>query len=289
MLESYLKCKQIELEKMATECRSKHYCKIIGIYSAEMESSTKAVQLSGEIIQETYYLLCAHQLLTNEMDVKMNQLSKAHDGQRGVRFINGIDDANTKHDNDDDDILHTQNIDDITLDNGLDLIDGENDEAIFAIPLAPSSKIHAKRALNVDETPITMPKRFAATDSSVLNATRVLETHSDDDENGHGVRPIVSIGKPSFKSSGKRPMPVSRALKETNTNVHKDYLVPKSAVKAMINGRPVTLREKENKRFLTVVGKSPRRNSPSASSKSKFSLKVSCITNINQSNCSARR
>lgn len=271
MLDPYLKCKQTELAKAATECRSEHYCKIIRIYSAEMESSTKAVHLSGEIIQDTYYLLSAHLLLTNEMESKMNQLAKIHDGQRGVRFTNGLDDAHSKHDNDDDDMSQAQNIDDITLECGLDLMQADGDEATFAIPLPPPMTSRAKRALNIEDG--TMPKRFAATESSALNATRVLETHSDDEENVRTARPVVTIGKPPFKTSitiGKRPIQTSRALKETNTNVNKDSTVSRSVVKALVNGRPVTLKEKENKRFLTVVGKSPRRNSPGASSKSKF-------------------
>lgn len=257
LLEPYLKCKQIELGKAATACRSEHYCKIIRIYSAEMESSTKAVHLSGEIIQDTYYLLSAHQLLTNEMDCKMNQLSKVHDGQRGVRFTNGIDDAHGKPDLDDEDMSHGQNIDDITLETGLDLMNVDGDEAIFAIPLPPP------------------PKRFAATDFSVLNATQVLETHSDDDENVRGVRPVVRVAKPLMKTSSaasKRPTPISRALKETNVNVNKDWPVTKGTVKAQVNGRTVTMKEKENKRFLTVVVKSPRRNSPGASLKSKLHI-----------------
>lgn len=263
-----MKCKQIELDKAATECRSKHCLNIIRIYSAEMESSTKAVHLSGEIIQSTYYLMSAHLLLTDEMEQKMNQLSKIHDGQRGVRFTS--DDVHDRHENDDDDLSHAQNIDDITLETRFDLMDSDGDEAIFAMPPAPPN--HAKRALNIDEAEILQPKRFASTSSNALNATQVLDTHVVDDENGHAVRPVVTVAKLKPSTTiGKRPMPTSRALKETNINVNKEYVAGKNGVvKALVNGKPVALKEKENKRFVTTVGKSPRRNSPSASSKSKF-------------------
>lgn len=270
MLDPYLKCKQSELAKAATECRSEHYCKIIRIYSAEMEISTKAVHLGADIIQDAYYLMSANHLLTIETENKMKQLAKVHDGQRGVRFTNGCDDAHTKHDNDDDDMAQALNIDDITLEPGLDLMNAEGDDAIFTIPLPPPANPRAKRTLNIDNEGISLPKRMAST---ALNATQVLETHSDDEENIRGVRPLVIVGRPPIKTTStasRRPMPTSRALKETNVNVNKDCPATKPSIKALVNGRTVTLKEKENKRFLTVVGKSPRRNSPGASSKSKY-------------------
>lgn len=202
MLEPYIKSKQIELAKAATECRSEHYCKIIRIYSAEMESSTKAVHLSGEIIQDTYYLLSAHQLLTIEMESKLNQLAKLHDGQRGVRFTtSGIDDAHNKNDHDDDDMSHVQNIDDITLEAGLDIMSTDGDDAIFAMPAIPPPVNRAKRALSIEEETISMPKRFIAVGLNPLNGTQVLETHSDGEENVRSARPVVPMGRPQVKTS----------------------------------------------------------------------------------------
>lgn len=275
MLQPYLKCKQIELGKAATSCRSEHYLKIIRVYTAEMECSTKAVQLSGDIMQDTYYLLSANQLLTQEMEDKMLHLSKVHDGQRGVRFTNGVDGVHGRHDTDDDELMPAQNIDDITLETGLDLMNAEGDEAIFAIPLPPPPVNRAKRALITDEAGPSMPKRFIPSDSGVLDATQVLETHSDEEETLRTLRPVVVIGKPPVKQLnglGKRPVPPGRVLKDSNMNVNKDCPVAKVMLKAVINGRPVTLKdkEKENKqKFLTTVKKSPRRNSIGATGKSK--------------------
>lgn len=274
MLETYLKCKDTELGKAATECRSQHCCKIIRIYTAEMENSTKAVYLSGDIIQDTYYLLSANHLLTNAMDEKMNQLAKIHDGQRGVRF-NGVDDVQYKpNDFDDEDLSHAQHIDEITLEDGLDAITA-NEDAIFAIATAPSASTRVKRALQVDEKPMPMPKRFGVGDMSPLDITQVLATHSNDEESICVKRPIV--GRPPLKASnGPFKKPAMRALKDANPNLNKDCAVARNAMKAMVNGRPVALKEKENKRFLTVVGKSPRR-SPGASAKSKHLENISAV------------
>lgn len=266
MLEPYLKCKRIELEKAATECRSEHHYKIIRIYSAEMECSTKAVHLSGEIMQDTYYLLKANYLLTNEMDGKMNQLAKLHDGQRGVRFANGPDDASNKHDHDDDDIPHAQSIDDITLDASLDLMSTDADEAIFAIPARPLQSNHAKRALIVEDGE-SVSKRFAAAEPSPLNATRVLESHSDGEENSHSGRPVIKV---IDRIVSRRPIASSRALKETNTNVNKNPS-GKAPIRALVNGRMITLKENQNKTVRMTPSKRPPRirNSPGASAKSK--------------------
>lgn len=268
MLGQYLKYKDSELEKAQMNSKSEHYLKIIRFYSIETEHYHKTVQISSAISQESYLLLSANLMLTDDLQSKYDQLYKINDGQRSVKFTG--EDC-TKTDNDEYEIDTNQNIDDITFENGIEEMnvqDVDSDDVIFTMP----QPVRAKRSLNTDDVPCSLPKRFASTsavhnDQQNLNSTQVLETHYEDDERQFVAPTIDSTTLLKSKKSvaiNKRTFPISRALKETNPNINKPFLLSKSAVRPVINGKPaLNLKEKENKRFVLTVRKSPRRNSPS--------------------------
>lgn len=256
ILQPYMRFKKEELDKAQTSFRSDHYLKINRILNVELQNARKAVQLSGEIVQRNYLLLSANMLLTDEMKNKMSLLYKLHDNQRGVKFsaTNDASGKGTVDDQDDDDVGAPCIFEDVSFETDIEEMSTRDIEIEENLFLAPKP-ILAKRMLNVDEATMSMPKRFAP--STELNVTQVLETATETSnkiESTFCVKPKGTV-KPTIKRTNS-----VRALRETSSNLNKvPFTVPKASIKPIINGRPMTPKQKENKRLLSAK-KSPRRS-----------------------------
>lgn len=263
ILKPYLKCKQEELEKTQISLRSDHFSKMNHIFNSELMNARKAIDLSGEIIQHTYLLLSANMMLTDDMERKMSQLHKLHDGQRGVKFTAGSDKSPRSprspiyNDEEDEEVANSHSLEVKAFEDEMIQLsmNGMDD---FDVPQHLPTR--AKRALNIDDANTSEPKRFAS--DNLLNVTQVLDPNPN---------VTITVTKPSnaFKSKATivpitRKVGLSRALRETSSNIRKDYAIPKASIKPIVNGLPQTPKEKENNRMV-LMRKSPRRNSPNKS------------------------
>lgn len=219
------------------------------MYSQEVDKLRKAVAISGEIAQETYYVLQANLLLTDDVHDKLNQLYKSYD-QRGVKFAecdeNAINELDVSSDANAYDHMHDANIsicisaDDDTVSAGQKRTRDQSDE-----PDVPEAKKRVIRAI------YTEPE-------ADLNSTQVLEVHADALTNGtmdstFAIKPKSSAGI----GAKKAPQP----LKESNPNIHKDFAVPKAKPPYRVKSTLTSVqREKENKRTPFKLRKSPRRS-----------------------------
>lgn len=249
LLESYLCEKDAEQKNAEMKLKSDHQDKILHMYSQEIDKLRKAVALSGEIAQETYFVLQANLLLTDDVHEKLNQLYKSYD-QRGVKFAecdeNGTHDLDVSSDAHAYEHLHDANI---------SICISADDDILTAG--------HKRmRALSEETDALPTKKRVNRSiytePEADLNATQVLEVHGDGNANGcldstFAIKPTAGTG-----TDAKKP---AQPLKESNPNIHKDFAVPRAKPPYKVKTTLTSLqREKENKRTPFKLRKSPRRS-----------------------------
>lgn len=229
----------------------------------ELENSRKAVDLSGDIIQKTYLLLSANMMLNDDMERKMGQLYKLHDGQRGVKFTSFAEKSPRSAEFDDEEDLICQSLEEEAFEDEMRQLSTADMDAVDVMSCVPEHlPTRAKRTLNVDEASSSESKRFAP--NNLMNVTQVLEKSPEKLPLFANPKPSAAIRQKATIVAVTRKPGLSRALRETSSNVCKDFLIPKASIKPIINGRAQTPKEKENKRVV-VMRKSPRRNSPNKS------------------------
>lgn len=207
--------------------KSDHTVKVLQFYNQENEKSRKIIELSNEILQESYFVLNGNMLITEEMRDKFSELYQIHDHQNNQ--------ADYLFDAD-----HLMARDETTVN---------------------SNK--RQRENGDDSNAIPMKKRVVRSifDSQIADVTQVLDTHPTDDDNMNStfaIKPAVS------KVANKVHATTSRALKENNPNVHKAFVVPKAVTKTAT--KPITKvkstliqRDIENRRTpLKSIRRSPR-------------------------------
>lgn len=239
--------------------------KVLQIYNQEIDKLRKTTILTGAIAQETYLLLEANLLLTDDVRDKFCQLYKTHD-QRGVKFADSDENAHN-----DSDVSVVQHPNDFVLEHDDQLtiyMSNENNE-LKNVDL--SNGIYTKRARdphdNNEIQPIKKQKGvvrsiISEANDAGLNSTQVLAVHDYEGlDSTFSVKPLKN--------------PALQPLKETNANVHKDFVVPRPITKPIYKVKTTLTslqREKENKRTPSKIRKSPRRSPANAVIKSKFKI-----------------
>lgn len=221
------------------------------MYSQEIDKLRKSATLSGEIAQETYYVLKANMLLTDDVEEKLLQLYKSYD-QRGVKFAehdeNGTNDLDVSSDANAHDLIHDTNLSIyMTYDDDISTAGVKRSREHEEHDMQPLSKKRVIRSI------YTEPE-------ADLNSTQVLEVH----ENGgvgstldstFAIKPISDVGTNATMLAKKS------ALKDSNPNVH--FVAPKTSAKPPYRVKSTLTsiqREKENKRTPFKLRKSPRRS-----------------------------
>lgn len=224
--------------------------KVVQMYNQEIERLRKAATLSGEIAQETYYVLKANMLLTDDVEDKLLQLYKSYD-QRGVKFAehdeNGTNDLDVSYDANGHDLIQDTNLsiymshdDDMLMTGGKRLREHEEHDP------QPMSKKRVIRSIYTEP-------------DADLNATQVLEVH-DNGSTGNTLDSTFAI-KPMPNAVSQTTVAKKSALKDSNPNVH--FAAPKSQTKPPYKVKSTLTsiqREKENKRTPFKLRKSPRRS-----------------------------
>lgn len=225
--------------------KSEHTMKVLQIYNQENEKSRKIIELSNEILQEAYFVLNGNMLITETMREKFNQLYKTHD-QRGVKFTESDEIFEIAEQSHQTDFLfdadHLMVKDEITSDNTLN-----------------TNKRFRDNGDDLDVVPTKKRVVRSIFDAQNLDSTQVLETHHDlipDDGNMNAtfaIKPTIN----QFPVKGQTSS--SRALKESNPNVHKGFAVPKPIAKPMTKVKSTLIaQQKENKRTPLKIRRSPR-------------------------------
>lgn len=252
LLESYLCEKDAEQKNAEMKLKSDHQDKILHMYSQEIDKLRKAVALSGEIAQETYFVLQTNLLLTDDVHDKLNQLYKSYD-QRGVKFAecdeNGTHDLDASSDANAYDHLHDANIS-ICISADDDMLAAAGHKRMRALSEENDAQPSKKR---VNRSIYTEPE-------ADLNATQVLAVHGDGNANGC-LDSTFAIKPKAGTDTGTDAKKPAQPLKESNPNVHKDFAVPRAKPPYKVKTTLTSLqREKENKRTPFKLRKSPRRS-----------------------------
>lgn len=237
----------MEQKNIEIELKSDHTVKVLQFYNQENEKSRKIIELSNEILQESYFVLNGNLLLTDMMRDKFTELYKIHD-QRGVKFteLNEIFEISENYNQADYlfDADHLMACDEKT--NNLNKRQRENgDDPNAGVP----TKKRVVRSIFDSQNP---------------DATQDLETQPIDDGNMNATFAIKPTGN---KTANKVYASTSRALKENNPNVHKGFAVPRAITKTTT--KPITkvkstlIGVQENKRTpLKTIRRSPRAVDP---------------------------
>lgn len=247
----------MEQKNIEMELKSDHTVKVLQFYNQENEKSRKIIELSNEILQESYCVLNGNMLLTDMMRDKFTELYKIHD-QRGVKFteLNEIFEISENHNQTD------------------YLFDADH---LMACDENPAVNMNKRQRENGDD-PNAVPtkKRVVRSifDTQNADATQILETQPIDDNNMNATFAIKPTGN---KTANKVYASTSRALKENNPNVHKGYAVPKAITKTTT--KPITkvkstlIGAQENKRTpLKTIRRSPRSLAVDPLNRSKYTL-----------------
>lgn len=249
--------KDEQLRKNETQLKLDHTMQVMKIYSQELDSSQKTIQLSGQILKDNYLLLSAKMCLTEKMQEKYENLSKF--GQRNVRFTENDD--MPQNDLDVNEINHVHP-NDVMISDDDSLLNVEPDEYV----MNGEGSGHGSKRVRDSEDDEKPTKKFAraifSNFPSNLNSTQVLDDLTADDvkklpvvdnEITYGVQPNTST-----VISQRHPL----TTRYPNLNINKDFSMPKAkAVKKVtkpVSSLVQTLREKENKRTPKRV--SPRQN-----------------------------
>lgn len=242
--------KNIEQKNVELNLKSDHTMKVLQIYNQENEKSRKIIELSNEILQETYFVLNGNMLLTETMRDKFSQLYKTHD-QRGVKFTEADEVFEiSEHHNQADflfDADHSMTKDDL---------------GTAEINMWPAKR--ARDSNDDDEVPTKKRVVRSIFEAPELNSTQVLEIHDDPKLDDGNINTTFAIKTNVNKLDTKGELTATRALKESNPNVHKAFVVPKAVTKPITKVRStfvVPHREKENKRTPLKIRRSPRSGS----------------------------
>lgn len=248
MLQYYLQHKATEQKNNETNLKSVHTMKVLQIYNQENEKSRKIIELSNEILQETYFVLNGNMLITDAMREKFNQLYKVHD-QRGVKFTES-DEVFEISEN----LYQTDfpfDTDHLMVKDEFGLEDG----------LIGATKRQRDTGDDTDVVPTKKRVVRSIFDGQNLDATQVLATHDDPNNDDSNMNATFAI-KPTLNKCPIKGTTPSRALKESNPNVHKGFAVPKQITKPVVTKFKSTLiaPQKENKRTPThsKIRRSPR-------------------------------
>lgn len=223
--------------------KSEHTIKVLQIYNQENEKSRKIIELSNEILQDTYCVLNGNMLLSDAMREKFNQLYKTQD-QRGIKFT----DSDTVFE-----VSEYPQQTDFLFDADHLMVKDETDSDNV---LNTNKRL---RDSGDDSEAVPTKKRVVRSifDGQNLNATQVLETH-DDLNRDDGMNATFAI-KPAADKLPIKGTSSSRALKESNPNVHKGFAVPKPYAKPITKFKTTLVApQKENKRTPSQIRRSPR-------------------------------
>lgn len=249
LLESYVWEKDAVEKNTELNFKSNHQMKILQMYSQEIEKLRRSVALSGELAQDTFYVLQANLLLSDDVRDKYSELYKGYD-QRGVKFAefdeNGTNDL---------DISAEVNGHDLIQDANLSVYMSHDDDILLA---------GTKRTRDQHEENDSQPTKkrvfrsiYTEPDAD-LNATQVLEVH--DDLNKDTLDSTFAIKPKTSDTNGMKQ--TIQPLKDSNPNIHKDtFAVPKAKQTYKVKSTLTSIqREKENKRTPFKLRKSPRRS-----------------------------
>lgn len=261
----------MEQKNSESMLKSTHTMKVLQFYNQENEKSRKIIEMSNEILQESYFVLNGNMLLTEAMRDKFGQLYKIHD-QRGVKFTESDEIFEISENHSQADFLFDADhlmvkAEDISSSSGSG---GNRSSSAF------------KRQRGVDEYDVCPTKKRVVRsifDGQNLDTTHVLASHHPSDLNAvdiddnhmnatFAIKPttIENNGSSNKIAAVKVLAPSIRALKENNPNIHKAFAVPKVVTKPMakvkstfVHGAQQQRGEKENKRTPSKsIRRSPR-------------------------------
>lgn len=266
---AYLSSKAIEHKNLELKLKYEHTSKINQIYSQEIEKSRNTIELSNEILQDAYTVLNAHLLVTDNMRNKLNNIYKSYD-QRSIKFTDADGNEHKDFDSAPNHNRSEYNLDTLDSFNKRDSIDDIDKMSKMMATLKrgrPSNEEH----IDSNPTKKRAVRSIFDTQNVVLNATQVLETHDDLKTIENNINATFAI-KPKKSALKSTNATVARPLKESNPNVHKDFVVPRPIIKPVTKVKSTLVsirREKENKGTPSKVRRSPRRNSPTNALKGK--------------------
>lgn len=247
----------MEQKNIESTLKSQHTIKVLQFYNQENEKSRKIIEMSNEILQESYFVLNGNMLLTETMRDKFSQLYKLHD-QRGVKFT------------------ETDEIFEISEHHNADWLFDMMVVGNDADVRGSATKRHRENGDDMDGA-LPTKKRVVRSifDGPNMNTTHVLNTNVDANVGNENMNATFAI-----KPTANKPITKSRALKENNPNVHKGFAVPKPTSKSGTVGTTKvksallpSQREKENKRTpLKAIRRSPRSNSEDPSNRRKLHI-----------------
>lgn len=258
--------KDMEQKNSESMLKSTHTMKVLQFYNQENEKSRKIIELSNEILQESYFVLNGNMLLTETMREKFGQLYKIHD-QRGVKFTESDEIF---------EIFENHNQADYLFDFDHLMVKVEDPSNGGNSSNRNSGAFKRSRefgGVNGDEFDVCpMKKRVVRSifNGQNLDTKHVLASHAaelnptDNDNNMNttfAIKPVTT----SVNSSGNNKVALHRALKESNSNIHKGFTAPKPITKPMAKVKSTLLHsgkqrsEKENKRTPSKsIRRSPR-------------------------------
>lgn len=270
----------MEQKNSESMLKSTHTMKVLQFYSQENEKSRKIIETSNEILQDSYCLLNANMLMTEEMRDKFAQLYKIHD-QRGVKFTESDEIF---------EISENHNQADFLFD--ADHLMVKADDTSSGGSRRSSGAFKRSREVggsgdDFDACPTKKRVVRSIFNGQNLDTTHVLASHHSSDlstDNDNNMNATFAIKPTSVDNSGnskvapvKMVMPTIRALKENNPNIHKGFTVPKVVTKPMAKVKSTLIHggqqrgEKENKRTPSKsIRRSPRSVSVDPFSRSMF-------------------
>lgn len=271
----------MEQKNSESMLKSTHTMKVLQFYSQENEKSRKIIEMSNEILQESYFVLNGNMLLTEEMRDKFGQLYKIHD-QRGVKFTESDEIFEISENHNQADFLFDADHLMIKAD---DLTSGGSGTSRSS---GAFKRSHAGDGDEFDVCPTKKRVVRSIFDGQNLDMTHVLaaahhtnDLNAADDENNmnatFAIKPtIVNSSNGSNKVAATKVLaPSARVLKENNPNVHKGFAVPKVGTKPMTKVKSTLINgglqrgEKENKRTPSKsIRRSPRSVSVDPSNRS---------------------
>lgn len=241
MIQSYLIQKETDQKNVELQLKAEHTLKVLQMYNQENEKSRKIIELSHDILHEAYLVMSGNMLITDSMREKFNQLYKIHD-QRGVKFTESDEVFEiAEHPIQIDYLFETDH-----------MMARDDDEQ------GVSSNKRTRDQYGDDTDMIPTKKRVVRSifDGQNLDKTHTLHELNSDDGN---INETFAI-KPKVNTGLTKCVAPIRALKESNPNVHKTFIVPKPITKSITKVKSTmgVQREKENKRTPLKIRRSPR-------------------------------
>lgn len=235
MIQSYLMQKETDQKNVELQLKSEHTMKVLQMYNQENEKSRKIIELSHDILHEAYLVMSGNMLITDSMREKFNQLYKIHD-QRGVKFTES------------DEVFEIAD-QPIQIDY---LFDTDHMMARDDDETGVHSNKRTRDQYGDDTDMIPTKKRVVR---SIFDGQNLDKTHTLNLDDG-SMNATFAI-KPKVNTKCAAP---DRALKESNPNVHKGFMVPKPITKSITKVKSTmgVQREKENKRTPQKIRRSPR-------------------------------